>query len=125
VFDPGTELCDRWRVRRLMALLLVLAFVTATAVPAFAACSRGPEKDCCCDPPSPNTLCAPDCCGTWKAPRPVANLTAQSHPVAALTPALTSSCDLPAAAASATVLPDAQWLIGLHARAAPRLPLRI
>jgi len=112
-------------VRRLIAALLVLAFVAATAAPAIAACPRGPQEDCCCDPPPSNSLCAPDCCGTWKPAQPIVNVTAQLKQLAVVAPALVSSIGLVDLAFSGHPLPTAHWFVGIHARAAPRLPLRV
>jgi len=113
-------------MRRLIALLVMLAFAAATAAPAIAACRmRAAQKECCCDPAPPNSLCAPDCCDTVKAARPIAELSTQIRGffVFALPIILDlSHIDvLPRPLAS----PSARLLVALHERMAPRLPLRV
>jgi hypothetical protein len=125
VFDPGANLCHRGHVRRLIAALLVSALVAAMAAPAIAACPRQREKPCCCAPPRSNALCAPDCCGIAKAAQPIVQVTAHRHPLSIGAPAFVCAAGHVDLASIAPAPPPAQWLVGLHARAAPRLPLRI
>ena len=113
-------------MRRLLALFVLLAFVAATAAPALAACRMaGAQKECCCDPPPANAICAPDCCDTAKAARRLGDVATRlrsfgivASPVALVSFSLTEVAFQHAA-------PVARALVGLHERAAPRLPLRI
>lgn len=111
-------------MRRLIALLVLLAFVAATAAPAIAACRmRAEQKECCCEPAPANAICAPDCCSRVKAASPIAGLT---HFRGLLTVhAAVSKWSSFAVFASRAPTPAARSLVALHERAAPRLPLRI
>jgi hypothetical protein len=112
-------------MRRPLALLVLLAFVAATAAPALAACRMaGGQKECCCEPPAANAICAPDWCDTAKSARPTADVATHLRgflPVG--TPFLLVSSIVPSPARR--VAPVPRVLVGLHERAAPRLPLRI
>jgi hypothetical protein len=112
-------------VRRLIALLVMLAFAAATAAPAIAACRmRAQEKECCCTPAPANSLCAPDCCDLVKAGHSLADVATHLRGFSIVAaPTIVVSHSSPAACARS--LPTARMLVGLHERAAPRLPLRI
>jgi hypothetical protein len=112
-------------VRRLISLFVVLFLVAATTAPAVAACRmRIVQKKCCCKPAAANSLCAPSCCDMISAARPIADASARVRgftPFIPLTipfahPRVDEDCSLSASVGSR---------IGLHERAAPRLPLRI
>jgi hypothetical protein len=125
VFDRDGKVCHRGGVRRLIALLLMVAFVAATAAPALAACRMGTaERECCCPPPPANSICPPDCCDAVKAARPVAHLSMQGRTLyVLLQPALAvGAFDIFTRTA---MVPGDRSLVALHERAAPRLPLRI
>jgi hypothetical protein len=113
-------------VQRFIASLILLAFVAATAGPAIAACRMRAAKDaCCCEPAPASSLCAPDCCDRVLQARPLADLsTSVPGFVLVAQPALSAFARSelsPRALAS----PPACWRVGLHQRAAPRLPLRV
>ena len=114
-------------MRRLLALLAMLAFVAATAAPAMAMCRmRAAQRECCCKPAPANSLCAPDCCDTTiKAPTPIAEISTNVRVFLVLgdTRAVSFSNVVPSPRCLA--LPIARLLVGLHERAAPRLPLRV
>ena len=113
-------------MRRLVALLVLLAFAAATAAPAIAACRmRTAQKECCCDPAPASSICAPDCCDTAKPAHRIGDVTAQLRGfVFVAQPTLLLSLTLVECAHSAAP-PTAGALVRLHERAAPRLPLRI
>ncbi|HEX6837192.1 MAG TPA: hypothetical protein VF334_11500, partial [Polyangia bacterium] len=100
-------------------------FVAATAAPAIAACRMRAARDaCCCAPPPANALCAPDCCDRAQPCRSLVDLTTHLRGLALLAaPLFWSLPRLDATPAGAA--PAARALVGLHERAAPRLPLRI
>jgi hypothetical protein len=112
-------------MRRLIASLALVAFVVASVAPVFAACRmRTAQSQCCCEPLPANALGEPDCCQRVKAARPLADLarhTRAFHPLTdppvVLTVAWISS--------GSAALPFIGSQVGLHQRAAPRLPLRI
>jgi hypothetical protein len=113
-------------VRRLIATLVMLALVVATAAPALAACRRvTAQKSCCCAPAAAHRLCPPDCC---------ARALPDSTPIApstevrglAVAPPPVSASILPDLPPSPTLVrPTARSFVRLHERAAPRRPLRI
>jgi len=111
-------------MRRLIGSLVLVAFVAACAAPAIAACRmRAAERECCCKPARANSLCEPDCCQIVKAARPIADLSRHAR-------LLQWFADPPivlalASLAPASPTPALACVIGLHQRAAPRLPLRI
>lgn len=113
-------------MRRLAALLVLLAFAAATAAPAIAACRmRAAQKECCCEPAPSNSICAPDCCDAAKPAHRIGDVTTQlrgfafvAQPTLLLSLALIDCAHSPAP-------PTAGALVRLHERAAPRLPLRI
>jgi hypothetical protein len=113
-------------MRRLIALLVMLAFVVAAAAPAIAACRmRASQQECCCEPAPSNSICAPDCCDVVKAARPIAQLSSQTrgfvlfaYPILFALPSIDASTH-------ALARPTACALVALHERAAPRLPLRV
>ena len=112
-------------MRRLVALLVMLAFAAATAAPAVAACRmRAARQRCCCAAPPPGAICAPDCCGAVKAAGRLDEIATQPRGLLLLArPAIVCSprVDFPPAART----PPMPRPIGLHERAAPRLPLRV
>jgi hypothetical protein len=109
-------------MRRLIALLVMLAFLTSTAGPAIAACRmRTAQKQCCCDAAPENAICPLDCCGGIRAVKPVASLSARSLLVFTVPTALSLS----RIAIRPPSSPISGLAIGLHERAAPRLPLRV
>jgi len=112
-------------MRRLLALSILIAFVAATAAPAIAACRMRAARDACCCAPAPaNTVCAPDCCDRAQPWRSIADLTTHLRGFALL--AVPLFWWLPRLDATpARTSPAARALVGLHERAAPRLPLRI
>lgn len=113
-------------MRRLIAIVLVLAFAAATAASARAAGRLpAPPHGCCCDAPHARGLCKSDCCKVGHASRLLADVRRQER---GLGPAVRPFLEL--AAAPALAWPPMQqagaaWLVGLHERAAPRLPLRV
>lgn len=111
-------------MRRLCALSILLAFVAALAKPALAACRMHTGRDrCCCAPAPANALCAPDCCARA---RPLAMVELTTHLRGVTLPALVALAPLLLFDLSApSALPRRGALVGLHERAAPRLPLRI
>lgn len=110
-------------MRRLCALTILVAFVAATAAPAIAACRmRAEQQACCCTPAPPNALCAPDCCDR-AAPLRAVDLTTHLRGIALPAPLALSS--LPRLTAISSAALPTRALVGLHERAAPRLPLRI
>ena len=111
-------------MRRLIALLAMLAFVAATAAPAIAACRmRAEQQECCCEPAPANAICAPDCCDTVKSASPIAGIT---HFRGLLAVHAAESQSASCAGFTCCVPPPAaRSLVGIHERAAPRLPLRI
>lgn len=126
MFDGAGKLCHRSRVRRLIALFVMLTFVGATAAPAMTVCRmRAAQKECCCKPARADSICAPDCCDTVKPPHLIAQVTTLLRGIVFLaTPALDLwfSAARDARALSPTT---AGARVGLHERAPPRLPLRI
>jgi hypothetical protein len=113
-------------MRRGIALLVLLVFAAAMATPALAACRmRAAEKECCCSPAPSNSLCAPDCCPVIQATRQLAGVSLHARnfvPLATpLAPSFAWATEPPAL--SSTV--RGVLLVGLHERAAPRLPLRV
>jgi hypothetical protein len=112
-------------MRRVIAVLVMLAFAAATAAPAIAACRmRAAQKQCCCKPAPSNSLCAPDCCDT-ASPAPAADLTTHLRAFAFVELSLIVPSPFFVEAAKTFASPPAAALIGLHERASPRLPLRI
>jgi hypothetical protein len=112
-------------VRRLIASLALVAFVAACAAPAIAACRmRSAQRACCCKPAPANSLCQPDCCQIVRAARPVADLSRHVRTLYLFADPPTVLTLGWLAPASSTPAP-ARGQVGLHQRAAPRLPLRI
>lgn len=126
MFDDAAKLCHRSCMRRVVALLALLAFAAATAAPAMAACRmRAAQNECCCEPAPSNSLCAPDCCGTAKPTNRTGDVTTQLRGLTFVAPpALVVSLGLVGCKPSLAP-PTAGALVRLHERAAPRLPLRI
>jgi len=104
-------------MQRLIAFLVMLAFAFATTAPA-GACQ--PPKKCCCKP-APNSLCAPDCCDGAPKPSTTVEPSAQVVLDIFLQPAAMSFAHAPLVLDQ----PAPTALVGLHQRAAPRLPLRV
>ncbi len=103
-------------MQRLIALLVMLMFAVATT--ATGSACQAPKK-CCCKPAA-NSLCAPDCCeGGAKAP-PSVELSAQPALIVFALPSAHLFVRTPV-----VVNPSPASLVGLHQRAAPRLPLRV
>jgi hypothetical protein len=126
MFDAIGNLCDRCAMRRLIALFVLLAFASATAAPAITACRmRTTQKECCCAPAPAGAICAPDCCDAARPARAVANAATQLRGFAFFVTTLFVPSLSSIAAAGAARAPMARALVGLHERAAPRLPLRI
>lgn len=126
MFDRAVKFCHRSHVRRVIALLALLAFAAATAAPAIAACRmRAAQQECCCKPAPTNALCAPDCCDAVKAARPIGDVSTRFRGFVLLAQPLFVSAALIHPSAHPVASPVARLLVGLHQRAAPRLPLRI
>ncbi|MGZ3442071.1 MAG: hypothetical protein ACXVDD_21275 [Polyangia bacterium] len=113
-------------MRRPLALLVLVAFAAATAAPAIAACRmRAALEECCCDPAPSNAICAPDCCDTAKPAHRIGELATHLRGFAFVAPpTLVLSLAL-VDGAHGLAPPTPGALVGLHERAAPRLPLRI
>jgi hypothetical protein len=125
LFDAAGKFCHRSAVRRLVAVVLMLVFVAATAAPAFALCRlRAAPHECCCQPAPPNSICAPDCCATARPAHPVAAVTTQLRGLAFVAAPTLGLC-LPFDRAASLSPPTSGALVALHERAPPRLPLRI
>jgi hypothetical protein len=121
--DRGAKVCHGSAVRRLVASLVMLAFVAATAAPALAACRR--THECCCGVAPANALCAPDCCERVKASGALLDSSIPFRHLAALVGTLGVRVLPPELAQPILAQPAADRLVGLHERAGPPIPLRI
>jgi hypothetical protein len=113
-------------MRRVIALVVALAFAAASGAPAIAACRMGvAQKKCCCSPASANVLCAPDCCARVKATQRNAAVSTHARNFSPLAIPLAVVTSHAIASLRSSSSPGAVLLVGLHQRAAPRLPLRV
>lgn len=113
-------------MRRLMALVALLVFAAATAAPAMAACrGRAAQPACCCDPAPANSLCAPDCCARLDAAPPLGQVSPSLRGFGLFSPPRPARFAHVALSSPLGGRQRARWLVGLHQRAAPRLPLRL
>jgi hypothetical protein len=109
-------------MRRILALLVVIVLAALSVGPA-AACGERTKKSCCCDRAPIASLCARSCCSAPPATHAVelsVDLVSIALPSAAT--AIVACVPTPARVES---IASTASLVGLHERAAPRLPLRV
>lgn len=113
-------------MRRLLALVTLLAFAAATAAPAVAGCrTHAADNPRCCAPAPSRSFCAPGHCDLVAAGALVARATAQPRGFILLAQPLLRSAAQLELWSRPLAPPSARLRVGLHLRAAPRLPLRV
>jgi hypothetical protein len=83
------------------------------------------HRKCCCAPAPSNSVCAPDCCPNAKFAGAIPHAATHLFGFRLLANPLTVIALALVAPSRPVARPTAQALVGLHQRAAPRLPLRI